>query len=138
MPVRGSDLDEIWRWWQVCTAREMNAKQLGLPARSASASTGDKHPTYFQVSDFRWKSCWWTRFIGTATRPDGLAIIQCSRWRISRPCAGYGVAIIQLMEKKGPYDFVAKGAKLTYQDMIRPSGLAEVATTLPGSAAQVR
>jgi glycerophosphoryl diester phosphodiesterase len=62
--------------------------------------------------------------------PNGLAIIQCfevanlkaMRQRTELP-------IVQLMEEQGaPYDFVAKGDKRTYRDMITPAGLAEIAS----------
>src|SRR5262249_7127996 len=61
---------------------------------------------------------------------DGLGIIQCfevSNLKVMRKLTD--LPIVQLMEEEGaPFDFVVKGDKRTYRDMITPDGLAEIAT----------
>jgi glycerophosphoryl diester phosphodiesterase len=112
--------------------REVAARQLGLPApKRIGVYPETKHPTYFQGLGLAMEDL----LVSTLHRhgytgPNGLAIIQCfevanlkaMRKRTELP-------IVQLMEAEGaPYDFVAKGDKRTYQDMITPAGLVEVAT----------
>jgi len=116
--------------------REMNAKQLGLPApKRIGIYPETKHPTYFQGLGLPMEEL----LVDTLHRHgyrgrDSLAIIQCfevANLKAMRRMTE--LPIIQLMEEEGgPYDFVAKGAQLTYQDMITPSGLAEVATYATG------
>ncbi|MDB6158909.1 MAG: glpQ [Gammaproteobacteria bacterium] len=116
--------------------REMNAKQLGLPAPSRIGVYPEtKHPTYFQGLGLAMEEL----LVDTLHRHGykgraGLAIIQCfevANLKVMRRLTE--LPIIQLMETEGgPYDFVAKGIKRTYQDMITPAGLAEVATYATG------
>jgi glycerophosphoryl diester phosphodiesterase len=116
--------------------REMNAKQLGLPApKRIGVYPETKHPTYFQGLGLAMEEL----LVDTLHRHgykgrEGLAIIQCfevANLKAMRRMTE--LPIIQLMESDGgPYDFVAKGVKRTYQDMITPAGLAEVATYATG------
>jgi glycerophosphoryl diester phosphodiesterase len=116
--------------------REVNAKQLGLPApKRIGVYPETKHPTYFQGLGLAMEEL----LVDTLHRygykgREGLAIIQCfevANLKAMRRMTE--LPIIQLMEAEGgPYDFVAKGSKLTYQDMITPEGLAEVATYATG------
>jgi glycerophosphoryl diester phosphodiesterase len=90
-----------------------------------------KHPTYFQQLGLPMEEL----LVDTLHRHgfkgrDGLAIIQCfevgnlkaMRQRTQLP-------IVQLMEDEGaPFDFIVKGDRRTYRDMITPAGLAEIAT----------
>lgn len=49
------------------------------------------------------------------------------------PAAGVNIPLIQLINSKGtPYDFIASGDFRTYQDLITPEGLAEIATYAQG------
>jgi glycerophosphoryl diester phosphodiesterase len=116
--------------------REMKAKQLGLPAPSRIGVYPEtKHPTYFQGLGLAMEEL----LVETLHRHgykgrEGLAIIQCfevANLKAMRRMTE--LPIIQLMEAEGgPYDFVAQGVKRTYQDMITPEGLAEVATYATG------
>jgi len=116
--------------------RAVNAQQLGLPApKRIGVYPETKHPTYFQGLGLPMEEL----LVDTLYRHgykgrDGLAIIQCfevANLKAMRRMTE--LPIIQLMEGEGgPYDFVAKGAKLTYQDMITRAGLAEVATYATG------
>jgi glycerophosphoryl diester phosphodiesterase len=116
--------------------RETAAKQLGLAApRRIGVYPETKHPTYFQGLGLAMEEL----LVGTLHRHgykgrEGLALIQCfevANLKAMRRMTE--LPIIQLMEAEGgPYDFVAKGIKRTYQDMITPAGLAEVATYATG------
>src|SRR3984893_10977082 len=116
--------------------REMNAKQLGLPAPARIGVYPEtKHPTYFQGLGLAMEEL----LVDTLHRHgyqgrEGLAIIQCFEGANLIAMRGMTeLPIIQLMEADGgTYDFVAKGVKRTYQDMITPAGLAEVATYATG------
>ena len=112
--------------------REMTAKQLGLPPpKRIGVYPETKHPTYFQGLDLAME----TVLVDTLHRSgyegrDGLGIIQCfevSNLEAMRKLTD--LPIVQLMEDEGaPFDFVAKGDRRTYRDMITPAGLAEIAT----------
>ncbi len=112
--------------------RELNAKQLGLaPPKRVGVYPETKHPTYFQglglpMEELLVQMLHRHGYNGR----DGLAIIQCfevANLKAMRRMTE--LPIVQLMEAEGgPYDFVAKGVRRTYQDMIAPRGLAEVAT----------
>src|SRR5882757_4394645 len=116
--------------------REVNAKQLGNPApKRIGVYPETKHPTYFQgiglpMEELLVKTLHHHGYQGR----DGLAIIQCfevANLKAMRRMTE--LPIVQLMEGEGgPYDFVAKGVARTYQDMITPAGLAEVATYATG------
>jgi len=116
--------------------RAMSAKQLGLPAPSRIGVYPEtKHPTYFQGLGLAMEEL----LVDTLHRHgyegrNGLAIIQCfevANLKAMRRMTE--LPIIQLMEiEGGPYDFIAQGIKRTYQDMITPAGLAEVATYATG------
>src|ERR1700736_1882348 len=117
--------------------REMNAKQLGLPAPKRIGVYPDaKHPTIVKGLGLAMEEL----LVDTLHRHgykgrEGLAIIQC--FEVANPKAMRRMTelpIMQLMETEGgPYDFVAKGIKRTYEDMITPAGLAEGATYHTGS-----
>jgi glycerophosphoryl diester phosphodiesterase len=112
--------------------RELHAKQLGLPApRRIGIYPETKHPTYFQRSGLPMEELLvkTLHHHGYKGR-DGLAIIQCFEvTNLEEMRRLTELPIVQLMEHEGgPYDFVAKGASRTYQEMTTPSGLAEVAT----------
>ncbi len=112
--------------------REMLAKQLGLPPpKRIGVYPETKHPTYFQGLGLAME----TVLVDTLHRSgyegrDGLGIIQCfevSNLKAMRKLTD--LPIVQLMEDEGaPFDFVAKGDRRTYRDMITPAGLAEIAT----------
>jgi glycerophosphoryl diester phosphodiesterase len=112
--------------------REMTAKQLGLPPpKRIGVYPETKHPTYFQGLGLAME----TVLVDTLHRSgyegrDGLGIIQCfevSNLEAMRKLTD--LPIVQLMEDEGaPFDFVAKGDRRTYRDMITPAGLAEIAT----------
>jgi glycerophosphoryl diester phosphodiesterase len=112
--------------------REMAAKQLGLPPpKRIGVYPETKHPTYFQGLGLAME----TVLVDTLHRSgyegrDGLGIIQCfevSNLEAMRKLTD--LPIVQLMEDEGaPFDFVAKGDRRTYRDMITPAGLAEIAT----------
>lgn len=116
--------------------REMNARQLGLPPpKRIGVYPETKHPTYFQglglaMEEPLVKTLHQHGYQGR----DGLAIIQCFEVaNLKQMRKMTELPIIQLMEDEGgPYDFVAKGVRLTYQDMITPRGLAEIATYATG------
>jgi glycerophosphoryl diester phosphodiesterase len=112
--------------------REMTAKQLGLPPpKRIGVYPETKHPTYFQGLGLAME----TVLVDTLHRSgyegrDGSGIIQCfevSNLEAMRKLTD--LPIVQLMEDEGaPFDFVAKGDRRTYRDMITPAGLAEIAT----------
>lgn len=112
--------------------REMSAKQLGLPApKRIGVYPETKHPTYFQGLGLEMEEL----LVDTLHRHgysgrDGLGIIQCfevSNLKAMRKLTE--LPIVQLMEDEGaPFDFVVKGDKRTYRDMITPDGLADIAT----------
>ena len=112
--------------------REMTAKHLGLPPpKRIGVYPETKHPTYFQGLGLAME----TVLVDTLHRSgyegrDGLGIIQCfevSNLEAMRKLTD--LPIVQLMEDEGaPFDFVAKGDRRTYRDMITPAGLAEIAT----------
>jgi len=116
--------------------REVNARQLGLPApKRIGVYPETKHPTYFQGLGLPMEEL----LVDTLHRygykgREGLAVIQCfevANLKAMRRMTE--LPIVQLMEEEGgPYDFVAKGIARTYQDMITPAGLAEVATYATG------
>ena len=90
-----------------------------------------KHPTYFQGLGLPMEEL----LVDTLHRHgfkgrEGRAIIQCfevanlqaMRKRTELP-------IVQLMEDEGaPFDFIVKGDRRTYRDMVTPAGLAQIAT----------
>jgi glycerophosphoryl diester phosphodiesterase len=112
--------------------REVNARQLGLPApKRIGVYPETKHPTYFQALGLAMEDLLVSTLHHHGYKGrDGLAIIQCfevANLKYMRKKTE--LPIVQLMEAEGgPYDFVAKGEKLTYQEMCTPSGLAEIAT----------
>jgi len=116
--------------------RAVNAQQLGLSApKRIGVYPETKHPTYFQGLGLPMEEL----LVDTLHRHgyrgrEGLAIIQCfevANLKAMRRMTE--LPIVQLMEGEGgPYDFVAKGVARTYQDMITPAGLAEVATYATG------
>ena len=116
--------------------REMSARQLGLPAPNRIGVYPEtKHPTYFQglglpMEELLVRTLHQHGYKGR----DGLAIIQCfevANLKAMRTMTD--LPIIQLTEDEGgPFDFVAKGVRLTYRDMLTPSGLAEIATYATG------
>jgi len=116
--------------------RDMSAKQLGLPAPSRIGVYPEtKHPTYFQGLGLAMEEL----LVDTLHRHgykgrNGLAIIQCFEvGNLKAMRRMTELPIIQLMETEGgPYDLIAQGIKRTYQDMITPAGLAEVATYATG------
>jgi glycerophosphoryl diester phosphodiesterase len=116
--------------------REMNARQLGLPLpRPVGVYPETKHPTYFQQIGLPMEE----RLVGTLHAhgyegPGGCAFIQCFEVaNLKQMRRMTELPIIQLMEEEGgPYDFVARGERLTYQDMITRKGLAEVARYATG------
>ncbi len=116
--------------------REISARQAGLPVpRRIGVYPETKHPTYFQrlglpMEELLVRTLHQHGYKGR----DGLAIIQCFEVaNLKEMRRMTELPIIQLMEHDGgPYDFVAKGIRRTYQDMLTPSGLAEVATYATG------
>jgi glycerophosphoryl diester phosphodiesterase len=116
--------------------RETAAQQLGLPApKRVGVYPETKHPTYFQGLGLPMEEL----LVSTLHRygyrgPDGLAIIQCfevSNLKAMRRMTE--LPIVQLMEDEGaPFDFVVKGDKRTYRDMVTPEGLSEIATYATG------
>lgn len=111
--------------------RELSSKQLGLaPPKRIGVYPETKHPTYFQLLNLPMEEL----LVQTLHRHgykgrDGLAIIQCfevANLKAMRRMTE--LPIVQLLEAEGgPYDFVARGVRRTYEDMITPSGLADVA-----------
>jgi glycerophosphoryl diester phosphodiesterase len=116
--------------------REVNARQLGLPApKPIGVYPETKHPTYFQGLGLGMEDL----LVSTLHRhgysgPNGLAIIQCFEVaNLKAMRRKTELPIVQLMEAEGgPYDFVAKGDETTYRDMTTAAGLAEVATYATG------
>ncbi len=116
--------------------REMSARQLGLPLpKRIGVYPETKHPTYFQQQGLPMEEL----LVRTLhqhgyTGRDGLAVIQCFEVaNLKQMRRMTELPIVQLMEEEGgPYDFLARGVKLTYQDMITPAGLAEIATYATG------
>lgn len=116
--------------------REMSARQLGKPIpRPIGVYPETKHPTYFQQLGLAMEE----RLVRTLhdhgyEGPDGLAFIQCFEVaNLKQMRRMTDLPIIQLMEEEGgPYDFVARGETLTYQNMITREGLAEVARYATG------
>jgi glycerophosphoryl diester phosphodiesterase len=111
--------------------RDTAARQLGLPPpKRIGVYPETKHPSYFQGLGLPMEEL----LVDTLHRygykgPEGLGIIQCfevsnlkeMRKRTELP-------IVQLLEDEGaPYDFVLKGDRRTYRDMVTPEGLAEIA-----------
>lgn len=116
--------------------REMSARQLGRPSpRRIGVYPETKHPTYFQKLGLPMEE----RLVSTLHEHgyegrDGLAFIQCFEVaNLKEMRRMTALPIIQLMEEEGgPYDFVARGEKLTYQDMTTRRGLEEVARYATG------
>jgi len=116
--------------------REMAARQLGLPApKRIGVYPETKHPTYFQGLGLAMEEL----LVNTLHRHgykgrDGFAVIQCfevSNLKAMRRMTE--LPIVQLMEDEGgPFDFIVKGDRRTYRDMITPDGLAEIATYATG------
>jgi glycerophosphoryl diester phosphodiesterase len=112
--------------------RETNARQLGQPApKRVGVYPETKHPTYFQGLNLAMEDL----LVGTLHRhgyrgPDALAMIQCFEVaNLKAMRRQTELPIVQLVEADGgPYDFVAKGEKRSYRDMLTPTGLAEIAT----------
>jgi glycerophosphoryl diester phosphodiesterase len=112
--------------------RAMEAKQLGVSAPGRIGVYPEtKHPTYFDGVGLAME----TPLVNALHRhgytgSHGRAIIQCfevSNLKAMRKLTQ--LPIVQLMEGEGaPYDFIATGDRRTYQDMITPDGLAEIAT----------
>src|SRR5262249_52959250 len=111
--------------------REMSARQLGLPPpKRIGVYPETKHPAYFQGVGLPMEE----PLVETLHRhgyrgPDGLGIIQCfevSNLKAMRRLTD--LPIVQLMEDEGaPFDFIVKGDRRTYRDLVTPDGLAEVA-----------
>jgi glycerophosphoryl diester phosphodiesterase len=112
--------------------RAASARQLGeTPPKRIGVYPETKHPTYFSglglaMEEPLVKALHGHGYIG----PQGLAYIQCfevANLKAMRKMTE--LPIVQLMEGEGaPYDFVLQGDKRTYQDLITPEGLAEIAT----------
>jgi len=112
--------------------REAAARELGRTVpRRIGIYPETKHPTYFAGLGLAMEEL----LVGALHRhgfsgPKGLACIQCfevSNLKAMR--AMTELPIVQLLEGEGaPYDFVARGDRRTYADLIQPQGLAEIAT----------
>lgn len=112
--------------------RETAARERGLPPPSKIGVYPEtKHPTYFAGLGLAMEEL----LVGTLHRygytgPRGLAFIQCfevSNLKAMRRMTE--LPIVQLLEAEGaPYDLVARGDRRSYADLIRPAGLAEIAT----------
>lgn len=116
--------------------REMTAKQLGLPTpKRIGVYPETKHPTYFQGLGLAMEELLVNTLHGHGIKGrDGLAVIQCfevANLKVMRRMTE--LPIVQLMEDEGaPFDFIVRGDKRTYRDMITPDGLAEIATYATG------
>lgn len=108
------------------------ARQLGqaVPER-IGIYPETKHPTYFAGLGLAMEQL----LVDTLHRHGyegarGRAFIQCfevSNLKAMRALTQ--LPLVQLIEARGaPYDFVLKGDKRTYRDLLEPAGLAEVAT----------
>jgi glycerophosphoryl diester phosphodiesterase len=112
--------------------RETAARQLGLPPpKRIGVYPETKHPTYFQGLGLPMEELLVNTLHAYGYKGrDGLGIIQCfevSNLKAMRKMTD--LPIVQLMEDEGaPFDFIVKGDKRTYQDLITPEGLAEMAT----------
>jgi glycerophosphoryl diester phosphodiesterase len=111
--------------------RAASARQLGVPPpKRIGVYPETKHPSYFAglglaMEEPLIKTLHGHGYIG----PQGLAYIQCfevSNLKALRSMTE--LPIVQLMEGEGaPYDFILQGDKRTYQDLVTPGGLAEIA-----------
>jgi glycerophosphoryl diester phosphodiesterase len=112
--------------------REMSARQLGLPApKKIGVYPETKHPSYFAGVGLAMEELLvHTLHDHGYEGEQGLAFIQCfevANLKAMRRMTQ--LPIVQLVEAEGaPYDFVANGDVRTYQDLITPAGLAEIAT----------
>ena len=112
--------------------REAAARQRGLPAPARIGIYPEtKHPSYFAGLGLAMEE----QLVGALHRygyqgPDGGAHIQCfevSNLKAMRQMTQ--LPIVQLIDSEGaPYDFVMRGDKRTYADMVTPAGLKEIAT----------
>ncbi len=112
--------------------REARARQLGRPApQRIGVYPETKHPTYFAQLGLAMEE----KLVDALHRngyrgPHAPAFIQCfevSNLEAMRRMTE--LPIVQLLEADGaPYDFVVNGDKRTYQDLVRPAGLAQIAT----------
>ncbi|HEY6483295.1 MAG TPA: glycerophosphodiester phosphodiesterase [Steroidobacteraceae bacterium] len=112
--------------------REIAARQLGLPAPARIGVYPEtKHPSYFTGIGLPMEQSLIELLHRHGYRGrDGLACIQCfevSNLKMMRRMTE--LPIVQLIDTQGaPYDLVAAGEPRTYADLIRPAGLAEIAT----------
>ncbi|MGH8136918.1 MAG: glycerophosphodiester phosphodiesterase [Steroidobacteraceae bacterium] len=112
--------------------RETAARQLGLaPPKRIGVYPETKHPSYFAGLGLAMEQ----PLVQMLHRygyegPCGPAFIQCfevANLKAMRRMTG--LPIVQLVAEQGaPYDFVVQGDRRTYADLIRPAGLAEIAT----------
>lgn len=111
---------------------EAAARELGAPRpRRIGVYPETKHPTYFAGLGLAMEEL----LVGTLHRygyrgPRGRAFIQCFETSNLQAMRGLTeLPIVQLLEAEGaPFDCVARGERRTYEDLITPAGLAEVAT----------
>jgi glycerophosphoryl diester phosphodiesterase len=112
--------------------RRVRARQLGLRApQPIGVYPETKHPSYFAGLGLAMEE----RLVAALERygyrgPDGHAFLQSFETgnlkalrRLTR------LPLVQLIEAAGaPYDFVLSGERRSYADLLRPEGLAEIAT----------
>jgi len=103
------------------------ARQQGLPPpKRIGIYPETKHPSYFAGLGLAMEE----QLVSMLHSYGSLAFIQCfevGNLKAMRKMTE--LPIVQLMEGEGaPYDFVLSGDKRSYQDMVTPAGLAEIAT----------
>ncbi len=112
--------------------RELRARQLGLaPPGRIGVYPETKHPTYFAQLGLAMERS----LVDTLHRygyrgREGLAFIQCFEVaNLKEMRAMTELPIVQLLDaESAPFDFIVAGDKRTYETMITPAGLAEIAT----------
>jgi glycerophosphoryl diester phosphodiesterase len=116
--------------------RRVRARQLGLPApQPIGVYPETKHPSYFAGVGLAMEE----RLVAALERygyrgADGRAFLQSfetGNLKVLRRLTQ--LPLVQLIEAAGaPYDFVLSGGRRSYADLLRPEGLAEVATYASG------
>lgn len=112
--------------------RETSARQLDSPPPTRIGVYPEtKHPSYFAGLGLAMEGPLVEMLHRYGYRgPQGLAFIQCfevANLKAMRTMTE--LPIVQLLEAQGaPYDFVAQGDTRTYEDLLGPEGLAEIAS----------
>ena len=111
--------------------RRARARELGLPApRPIGVYPETKHPSYFAGIGLAMEE----PLVATLERhgyrgPEGRAFLQSFETANLKALRGMTrLPLVQLIEASGaPYDFMQRGDRRTYADLVSPEGLDEIA-----------